>query len=152
MHSTALHGAAQANLLHGAARTGKSLRLHIAAWTAKQRQLHGAARTCGSTGPHIYPTANCPSILQPILSNHNPIDRSESARPTVHELHGIAPIGGPNCCTEMHRMYGVNQCTDPMQQYCKFHTSARHCKAPPCSMHVGCQQQNKTCASRPAFN
>ena len=95
LHGTDLHGAAWANPLHGAARTGKPLRLHGAARTAKQRQLHGAARTCGRTGPPIYPTANRPSILPRNLSHRNPNNRSGSARPTVHELHGIARTGGP---------------------------------------------------------
>ena len=84
-----------ANLLHGAARTGKPLRLHGAAWTAKQRQLHGAALSCGRTGPPIYPTANRPSILPRNLSHRNRNNRSGSARPAVHELHGIARTGGP---------------------------------------------------------
>ena len=88
VHSMERHGAAEANPLYGAEQTGKPLR------------LHGAAQTCDHTSPPIHPTANRPSILVRILSDRNPTSKSGSARPAVHELHGITQTGGP---TVLHR-------------------------------------------------
>ena len=43
VHGTECRTASDANLLHVAAWTGKSLRLHWPAWIAEQRRLHNAA-------------------------------------------------------------------------------------------------------------
>ena len=87
MHGTEGRTGSDASPLHGAARTGKPLR------------LHGVARMYGCCL-----TANRTSILQQNLSHRDP-NEPGSARPAVRELHSSTDLHGmPDLdhCTELH--------------------------------------------------
>ena len=87
MHGTEGRTGSDASPLHGAARTGKPLR------------LHGVARMYGCCL-----TANRTSILQQNLSHRDP-NEPGSARPAVRELHSSTGLHGmPDLdhCTELH--------------------------------------------------
>ena len=87
VHGTEGRTGSDASPLHGAARTGKPLR------------LHGVARMYGCCL-----TANRTSILQQNLSHRDP-NEPGSARPAVRELHSSTDLHGmPDLdhCTELH--------------------------------------------------
>ena len=116
VHGTEGRTGSDASPLHGAARTGKPLR------------LHGVARMYGCCL-----TANRTSILQQNLSHRDP-NEPGSARPAVRELHSSTDLHGmPDLdhCTELHG-------TEPMQRHCKLHVGARHCTAVSCITQMIC--------------
>ena len=87
VHCTENRTSRYSSPLHGAARTGKPLR------------LHGVARMYGCCL-----TANRTSILQQNLSHRDP-NEPGSARPAVRELHSSTDLHGmPDLdhCTELH--------------------------------------------------
>ena len=87
VHGTEGRTGSDASPLHGAARTGKPLR------------LHGVARMYGCCL-----TANRTSILQQNLSHRDP-NEPGSALPAVRELHSSTDLHGmPDLdhCTELH--------------------------------------------------
>ena len=87
--------------MHGTeGRTGSDASpLHGAAWTGKPLRLHGVARMYGCCL-----TANPTSILQQNLSHRDP-NKPGSALPAVRELHSSTDLHGmPDLdhCTELH--------------------------------------------------
>ena len=81
-------------------------------WIAKQRQLHGVARTCGRAIPPIYPKANRPSILPRILATPTLTTDLEMHGPPCISCMAFNRPEDQLCCTELHRLYGVNNCTE----------------------------------------
>ena len=79
-----------ASPLHGAARTGKPLR------------LHGVARMYG-----CFLTANRTSILQQNLSHSDP-NEPGSARPAVHELHSSTDLHGMPDLDHFTELHGTH--------------------------------------------
>ena len=111
MHVTNGRTGSDASPLHGAARTGKPLRLHGVA------RMYGCCLTANRTSifQQIYLTATLTN-----LEVHCPLCASRTAART---------------CTACPTWTIARNCTEPMQRHCKLHVGARHCTAVSCGIH-----------------
>ena len=108
VHSTEGCTGSDASPLHGAAQTGKPLRLHSIAW------MYGC--TAAVLQPTVHPSYS-KIYLTATLKNL--------------EVHGplCASCTAARTCTACPTWTIARNCTEPMQRHCKLHVGARHCTA-----------------------